>query len=174
MTPRANIIWWFVLIALTFALALVAISQPIMPVLTAPVGDTNEVDVPPVAVGTLAWNKATNAIRYRWTNWNAWTNQGGVTTNLRVTNVTMVLGTNRAGVRAESNTLVSAWAMITNIAYPTNLVGIPTVSTRTMAWSGGTWSPWMLTTQTWFTAKDYQQQWRLNIVRSNWWGLKAL
>jgi len=29
MTPRANIIWWFVLLALTFALALVAISAQV-------------------------------------------------------------------------------------------------------------------------------------------------
>lgn len=153
---------------------MVVYGQPIMPTMTVGPVDTNEVEVPQLATATLMWNRHTNALRYRWTNWNAWTNQGGVTTNLSVTPVTMVLGTNRAGVRVESNALSSAWFYITNIAYPTNLVGIPTVSSRTMSWSGGTWSPWMVTTQTWFTTRDFQQQWRLNIVRSNWWGLKNL
>jgi hypothetical protein len=163
---------FLVIIVLLFSLMVRA--QPIMPVLTAPVGDTNEVDVPQVANATLAWNRASNTLQYRWTNWNAWTNQGGVTTNLRVTNVTMVLGTNKAGVRAEAGTNVSAWSMITNLAVATNAVGILGIQTRSMVFKGAAWGPWLTTTQAWYDTSQFQKQWRPIIVNSNWWRLDKL
>lgn len=153
---------------------LAAPAQPLpMPTMTVDVVDTNTY-APQTANATLQWDRGTNVARYRWTNWNEWTNQTGVTTGTNSA-IIMILGTNRAGVRAENPAgVASAWSYITNLAYATNLVGIPTISTRTMARSNGTWSPWLLETNRWFKADSFRREWRLNIVQSNWWGLKKL
>jgi hypothetical protein len=168
MTTRANLIWWLLLIVLSIALVCVVRAQPIMPVMSLTV-DTN-VEPPQVRSATLSWNTHTNALLYRWTNWNAATNQGGWTTATNVS-IAMALGTNRSAVRAEKGTNISAWASITNRAVATNAVGILGLETRTMAYSGASWGPWLTTTQTWYKADQFQKQWRPIIVNSNWWRL---
>jgi hypothetical protein len=172
MTPRANIIWWTVLIALLIALAVVVRAQPIMPVAAVSAGDTNA-EPPQVRSGMLSWNIQTNALLYRWTNSNAATNQGGWTTTNKVA-IVMTLGTNRASVRSEKGTNISAWTSITNRATATNAVGITGIQTRSMAYLGAAWGPWLTTTQTWYDVSQFQKQWRPILVHSNWWRLDKL
>ena len=172
MTPRANIIWWVLFLGLSIALACVVRAQPIMPVATVIAGDTNE-EPPQVRSGTLSWNIQTNALLYRWTNWNLATNQGGWTTTNKVA-IVMTLGTNWAAVRSEKGTNISAWTSITNRATATNMVGITGLQTRSMAYAGASWGPWLTTTQVWYDTSQFQKQWRPSLVNSNWWRLDKL
>jgi hypothetical protein len=118
--------------------------------------------------GTLSWNPQTNALIYRWTNWNSATNQTGWTTTNQVA-VLFALGTNWAGVRAEKGSNVSPWTYISTNCVATNAVGVTKLETRTMAWQNGTWSPWITTTFGLVAANNFMQQWRPVITQTNWW-----
>jgi len=166
MTPRQKLIWWLVFIPALAGLVLVSLAQPIMPVANI-ISDTNEAPAL-TKQATLSWNYQTNALLYRWTNWNAATNQSGWTTTNNVP-ITFTLGTNNSAVRAEKGTNISAWTTITNVASITNAVGITKLETRTMAWQNGTWSPWMTTSFGLVAANNYMQQWRPVIIQTNWW-----
>lgn len=162
MRDKHSIIWWS---ALLIALSAAVQAQPILPIASV-IEDTNVYYA--TKQGTLSWNFQTNALLYRWTNWNAATNQGGWTTTNNAP-ITLTLGTNKSAVRAEKGTNISVWTTITNVASITNAVGITKLETRTMSWQNGTWSPWTTANFGLVAANNFQQQWRPVITQTNWW-----
>jgi hypothetical protein len=165
---KTNTILDILIVVLLIAPVCVARSQPIIPVMSLAV-DTNAPEVETKSA-TLSWNRNTNALLYRWTNWNVATNQGGWTTATN-TPIRMALGTNRSAVRAEAGTNISAWSSITNLAAATNAVGITGLQTRTMRTNGAAWSGYTNTGFGWVAADNFRQEWVPVIAKSNWWRL---
>lgn len=147
-------------------------SQPIMPV--AVLGSDTNADVE-FRLATLQWDKHPNALIYRWTNWNATTNQGGWTTATN-TQIVVVLGTNRSAVRAEAASNVSSWSWISVFAEATSTVTLlDEKMTRWQISPSNAWTGWVLFTNQLphtMAATNFRQEFKLNLKKNDGWNLK--